>query len=290
MTRMAAIFIVSAVALFAPFATAADPTTADCLTASNASIRLRKDHHLRDAREQLLVCATMTCPAEVRDECERRLVAVNAAIPTIVFVAKDAAGNDLSSVTVRMDGKPLLDSLDGTPSSLDPGAHSFAFETAGQAPVIKAFVVQEGEKDRRERIVFGAAVATDAPPVSVTANASTGMSTPRVLGLLSGGVGLAAIGVGAAFAVLANAANTSQQTDCASPTNCQNYTQAASDHATFTTDTSVEVAGFVAGGALLIAGVVLFVVGGKADPAKTGLVLLPSFAPNGAGLTLHGGF
>ncbi len=167
MTRLAVIpLIASAVSLFAPASRAADPTMADCLGASETSIRLRSAHHLREARQQLLVCAALTCPAEVRSECERRVVAVNAAIPTLVFDAKDASGNDLLAVSVAMDGKPLAERLEGTAISLDPGAHSFHFESPGHAPVDKSFVLREGEKDRRERITFGAAATASNPPAA----------------------------------------------------------------------------------------------------------------------------
>ncbi len=134
---------------------AADPTLVDCISANEASITLRHDHRLREARQQLLVCAALACPAEVRAECERRVVDVNAAMPTITFEAKDPAGNDLLAVSVTVDGKPLVDKLQGTAISLDPGAHSFRFEAGGYAPVEKAFLLEEGRKGRREEIVFG---------------------------------------------------------------------------------------------------------------------------------------
>jgi hypothetical protein len=311
--RFAAIpLIAAAVSLLAPVAHAADPTTADCLSASNTSIKLRRDHSLREARQQLLVCAAQTCPSDISAECERHLVAVNAAIPTLVFEVKDAAGNDLPAVSVMMDGKPLTDRLEGTAISLDPGAHSFHFAIAGQTPVDKMFVLHEGEKDRRERIVFGIAAPISAPPGSVqathpgtNANSSVptgessvpssaasggGMSTLRTLGLVSGGVGLVGLGMGAVFGMLAGSASSSQQNNCASPTNCPNHAQALSDRSTFTTDSSVEIAGFVAGGVLVAAGVAMFIAGGSKEPAKTGLLFLPTISPESAGLTLRGGF
>ena len=133
---------------------AAGPTTADCLGASESYLKLRSSHRLRDARAQLLTCASPTCPADIRTECERHVAEVNLAIPTLVFVAKDAAGNDLIAVKVTVDGNPLVDRLDGTALPLDPGAHSFHFEAAGTPAVDKTIVVNEGQQDRRERVVF----------------------------------------------------------------------------------------------------------------------------------------
>jgi hypothetical protein len=92
---------------------------------------------------------------------------VNAAIPTVVFEAKDASGNDLVPVDVKMDGKLIAERLDGTALSIDPGEHAFTFASAGKTSVQKHFVIHEGEKNRRERIVFApASVAAIAPSVT----------------------------------------------------------------------------------------------------------------------------
>jgi hypothetical protein len=150
---------------------AADPTTADCLAANENAIVLLREHKLRDARAQLLVCAAANCPGDVRAECSRRVGEVNAAMPTVVFEAKDGAGNDVSIVTVTMDGRPLVDRLEGTAISLDPGEHVFLFQIPGQPGVEKRFVIRQGEKDRRERVTLGAAVPTASPatpPASVS--------------------------------------------------------------------------------------------------------------------------
>src|SRR5580704_10844756 len=79
-------------------ARAADPTVPECLTASEASLKLRSEHKLRQARAQVLVCAASTCPAEVREDCTRRMDQLIAAAPTIVFEAKDGAGRELAAV------------------------------------------------------------------------------------------------------------------------------------------------------------------------------------------------
>jgi hypothetical protein len=138
------------------------PTTAGCLAAAESSLALRSQHKLRDARAQLLICSAPSCPADVRAECIRRVAEINAALPSVVFEAKDGDGNDLVEVTVTMDGQPLADRLDGPALVVDPGVHSFVFEASGQPAVRKQFVIREGDKDRRERITLGAVAA--APP------------------------------------------------------------------------------------------------------------------------------
>jgi hypothetical protein len=172
--------VVAALVFAGRTARAADPTTADCLAASESSLTLRNQHHLRDARAQLLICSAASCPGDIRAECIRRVGEVNAAIPTIVFAAKDGAGNDIGAVKVSMNGVPLAERLEGTALSIDPGEHTFTFETTGQTTVQKHFVIREGEKDRRERITFGAMPTVAGVPVAASAPASPSGGTPSI--------------------------------------------------------------------------------------------------------------
>ena len=93
-TRAALLLTALGLTLAPQGALAADPTVRDCLTASNTSVGLRSQHKLRETRAQLLICVAGSCPAEVRDECARRMERVTAAIPTIVFEVKDGAGRE----------------------------------------------------------------------------------------------------------------------------------------------------------------------------------------------------
>ena len=173
-------------------ARAADPTTADCLSASENSLTLGSEHQLRAARAQLLVCAAASCPADVRKECTSRVADVNAAMPTIIFEARDAAGNDVSAVRVTMDGQRLAARLEGAPFSIDPGEHAFSFEMDGQPVVQKTFVIHESEKDRREVVVLGAPVAPATAAVTTVPGtlATSSTTTPkRLAGFIVGGVG-----------------------------------------------------------------------------------------------------
>jgi hypothetical protein len=202
-------------------AIAADPTTADCLAASETSLALRNQHKRRAERSQLLVCAAATCPSDIRKECLRRVDEVNAAIPTVIFEVKDAAGNDLSAVRLSMDGEVLAESLQGTALSIDPGVHTFVFETPNHAPLQKQFVIREAEKERRESIRFQdvappvqdiaparaavvvpAQTASPAPAAAPPPSDTTpGLGTPRTIALAAGGVGILSLGVGTVFAV-----------------------------------------------------------------------------------------
>jgi hypothetical protein len=285
----------------------ADITKAQCIEANTKGQDLLHDGRLTAARAQLQSCAVASCPKVIRGDCTRRVEELETMQPAIVFEAKDAAGNDLSAVSITMDGAPLVEKLDGTLLRVDPGEHVFVLTTAGSPPVTKKLVLVERDQSRKERVVF-AAPAPVPPPVApvppaparasetseahVAPPASGGMSTLRLLGLVSGGVGIVGIGVGSAFGVMAGSALSSQRSACASPASCANHPQAVSDHSTFTTDGAVSTAGFVAGGVLLAAGVVLFFAGGKKaeSGATTGLIVSPAISPGGAGLIVNGAF
>ena len=192
-------------------ASAIDPTTADCLAANEAAIALGNQTRLRDERAKLLVCAATSCPTDVRAECARRVGELNVAIPTIVFEARDAAGKDLAAVRVTVDGELLAERLAGTALSIDPGTHTFAFETSGQPRVEKELLIREGEKDRRERVAFGivapVAVASreGAAAVVVAPETATslGLGSQRIGALVAAGVGVVGIGLGVGFGLAA---------------------------------------------------------------------------------------
>ena len=150
-------FLVSAVLAVAwpQRAHAAAPTIEDCLTASEGSIALRKQHRLHEARARLLVCSDAACPGDIRDECVRQVGEINVAMPTIILEAKSTSDSDLTQVRVTMDGHVLANRLDGTAIALDPGEHAFTFETAGQPAVTQSFVVREGQKNRLVSVRLG---------------------------------------------------------------------------------------------------------------------------------------
>jgi len=263
-----------ALALALPSAPAlADLTKDQCIDANSKAQDLRRDGKLSAAREQLRSCSNPSCPAIVSDDCTRRLDDLEKAQPTIVFDAKDGTGRDVSAVKVSVDGRPLADRLDGAPLQVDPGEHAFVFTMGDQPPVTQTFVLKEGEKERRERVVIGAPAALAAPqpapegarpsPAPPAGEApSSGMGTTKIVGLAAGGVGVAGLALGSVFGLMTISEGNQQQTACASTTNCPHPSQAVSDHSTGETDRTLSMVGFVAGGVLLVGGAVLFLTAG----------------------------
>jgi hypothetical protein len=146
--------VVTAAFIASIAANAAATDVQACLASSEKGQRARANGKLREARESFLVCGNESCPAIVRRDCAQWTSELTTALPTLVFGAKDKAGRDLFDVNVSMDGESIVTKLDGKAVFVDPGRHSFKFETAGAAPVTETLLVKEGEKSRVVTVTF----------------------------------------------------------------------------------------------------------------------------------------
>ena len=123
-------------------------STEACLAAYERSQELRLNGKFEASREQLSQCVDESCPGLVRKDCSQWLGELDAAMPTIIFNARDAEGKDLVSARVRVDGNVMLEKLDGKPHPIDPGVHVFRYDLEGFEPSEETVVIQEAEKNR----------------------------------------------------------------------------------------------------------------------------------------------
>jgi hypothetical protein len=270
-----------------------------CLDANARAQDLRLGRKLSLARDQLRLCVDAACPSIVRSDCAKWLDEVERALPTIAFQAKDASGADVTAVGVTVDGEVLVDRLDGRAMPVDPGPHVFTFTAAGGRTVTRTLIVTEGEKWRREQIVFGEGSAPGSAPAAPTSPTTTtpadgggGMGTYKILGLAAGGVGVAGLAVGTVFGLLAFSEKSQQESACGSSASCAGsaYSTAAGDRSAGLTDSTIATVGFIAGGALLVGGAILFLTAPSSAPRATGMTLVPSLGPGGGGLVLGRSF
>jgi hypothetical protein len=182
----------------------ADVPTDRCIGGNAKAQWLRQAGKFDEAREQLKSCAQASCPGMVRDDCMQRLDELERAQPTIVFDVKDSAGNDVSAVAVTVDGRRLVDRLDGRAIGVDSGDHTFTFTVAGRSPVSRTLLLHEGEKGRREHVVVPASAQSSRPEVSAEPATEDRHPSPwRAIGLATAGVGVVGLGVGVALGVVA---------------------------------------------------------------------------------------
>jgi hypothetical protein len=297
---LVAVAFVGLVGMATRTANAAQTAGAACTLASDQSIKLRTDKKLRAARDQAQVCAAASCSAKVRKACQKRASDLATAIPTIVFAVKDSTGHGVSDVNVSLDGDSLADHLDGTALSVDPGRHTFTFETAGMPPYDQSFLLIEGQKDRHETITLPAPAPVSPPPpaavpvVGTADEATTHGSPMKAVAFGLGGVGLATLIVGAVTGAMADSKWHDAESECATTTQCQNHGQSVNDHNTASSLAAVSTVTLIAGGAALAAGVTLFFVAPKATDEKPaqGLSLRvdPLLGPGVEGFELEGHF
>ena len=267
------------------------PTNAQCIAANENAQTLRRGGKLQAARAELLACVVPGCPSVVRDDCAERLDEIEKAIPTIVFSATGSAHEDLSAVTVTMDGEPLTEHLGGSPVRVDPGDHTFAFVAEGYTAVVRKLVVREGVKGRQEVVAFASSAPGLAVPVDPNVAASTTERPTidprprrqRTIGYVIAGAGVLGIGLGTYFGLHAKATYDDASAHCpAGPASCDgagvNGGHDAHAHAT------VSTVAFVAGGALIAGGVFLVLTA----PKVGSVTLRPTAGARSAGFGVGG--
>lgn len=168
-----------------PVAPEASKLKAECVAALDHAQSLQSALELRGARASYLACSAPSCPGLVREDCARSLVALDAAIPTVVFSAR-ADDHDVTDARVLLDGEAISSALDGRAVALDPGAHVVRFERAGGGVFETKLIARQGEKNRAVAATFLASKPRVMPHKE--------SGRVPVLPILLGGTGLLALG------------------------------------------------------------------------------------------------
>ncbi|MBI5534496.1 MAG: hypothetical protein HY898_17355 [Deltaproteobacteria bacterium] len=190
-----------------------------CLGAYISAQRLRNEDKLVEAREQLLLCARDVCPATLKKDCTTWAAEVEQALPSVVIEARNSDGGDVIDVKVTVDGKPFTDRIDGKPKNINPGVHTFHYETEGAPAMDEKVAIRAGDKMRKLTVKFNnkgkspPGAATASPDSSAAPDSSAGPSptstgdkvegtrpVPAAVYAL-GGIGLVGFGVFTYFAL-----------------------------------------------------------------------------------------
>jgi hypothetical protein len=237
-------------------------------------------HHLKanqfaEAQRELMAC-TQTCPASLRTDCLNWLEDAERRTPTLLVVAHDSAGHEVTAVRVLVDDERVRAQLDGRPIPLDPGDHRVRFELDGAPTVVQRLTLLEGDRNHRVVIDFGAnPIQRSLPP-----------EKPRVtpipavaLGL--GAAGLLALAFGVVSGMAAEAKHASLNSECNPSDACPLSAQGELDG--FRTLRTWSTVAYVVGALGLVGGAVVWVteatatrgsvtVGLSAGPLSAGVV------------------
>jgi hypothetical protein len=209
--------IAAVLALHANAVRADAPTKAACMSAAEEADVLRRDpSRLTKALEKLRTCVADACPSIVREDCLAWREDVERRVATVVFGAEDENGARVAA-RVRLDGMPLVETIDGPPAIVDPGAHTFTFEAEGRPPLDVRVTLSEGQRNvavvaRYARAEPPKAVApplptSEPPPAAPLPEAPTTTTTRATawptVGLVLFATAGASIGLGAFYGVRA---------------------------------------------------------------------------------------
>jgi len=261
----------SAAALVFAISTLSSAAHADekvaCANASENGQKLRDDGKLVKARQEFLVCARDVCPAVIKKDCADWLQKADVSIPSVVLGAKDAHGQDLATAKVTLDGVASEESLQGKAISIDPGVHTFRFEIPGEKPIDQQIVVREGEKNRVVSVSWEKAdVSPTTPPPLTPPPPEPDTKKSKVPAFVVGGIGVAALGVGTIFTVIATGDFNDLKNSCGQTKTC-------TDDQTSPIKTKVLVADIAFGVGIVAIGtaVVLYITESGSSSAHTQL-------------------
>jgi hypothetical protein len=236
--------------------------------------------------------------SDPRQEIARNRAAALEPRLSMMHFAYEPAGTDLSGLAVRIDGvlEPLLRQRASIPTT--PGAHDIE-------------VSLPHKKTWRGRIVAGSAgtvvevdvpveddIMPNVPPADATALLRSAPRSPddegsrgraqRIAALGVGGAGLAGMGIGAVFGIIALTDNAKLRDACKGdihqcPPGAPDVTSLQSGARTAAT---VSTVGFIVGGAALVAAIILYT---SAPPSRR-IEIRASAADGAAGILIGGPF
>lgn len=231
-----------------------------------------KRDRLADARESwskaLDLAKTRNDPR--LPDVQAGLEAIDRDVPRIVI--RVAGGAQPDGLVIRRDDVTLTPASLGVPLPVNPGPHVVAASAPGREPWSKEISAQRGASP----------VTVEIPPLADAARSPVGIaipaetaaaseqrrpgSTQRTLAVVAAGAGLVSLGFGTFFAFRAKGLNDDSSPFCDSANVCSDEGVALRDDAL--TAAGVSTVTVIAGGALVVTGIVLYLTA-------------PSFAPRG---------
>jgi hypothetical protein len=183
----------------------ADDTAQQCATSYETAQRERGKGAFLEATQAAQACSQIECNALIVQECIKLLEQFKAETPTIVFSARNGRGEEIANVKVEIDGKVATEHIDGLPIAVNPGLHTFRFQTEGEEPVEIKHTARVGDKNRLIEVQVGKPVpvgptaavgAPGAPAAPLEPIRAEGGSKPiPAASIVLGGVGIVGLGV-----------------------------------------------------------------------------------------------
>lgn len=271
-------------------AAALSPTAGVRLNLSDCYAKLGKTASAWSKADEALALAERAGDASAAGLARERKAALAAKLSylTIAVSPDNAAGLELS-----LDGEKLPSAVWGTALPIDPGEHAIVASAPGHRDWTgKATVNGEASREAVEVPRLEADESAIAPVAGGSAPAPAepkpASGTLRTVGLVVGGAGVVGLGVGTALGIMAGSKKSAYEEHQDASGRCvdRECVTLSQDALGLATGSTI---GFIAGGALLATGAVLWFVApsaAKADEAKQPSIALVPWAGNtmGAGV------
>lgn len=154
---------------------------------------------------------------ERMDAAQEHMTALEPRVPWLTITVQ----GDLHEQELRLDGVVVGKAAWGSPLSVDPGTHKLTATAPGKKPWSQSINLAEGQKQTLivPELEDSPAGQSTAPAATTGAAAATA-TKKRTIGFVVGGVGVAALGVGAFFGVRTLSQKKDSDELCPTDTTC----------------------------------------------------------------------
>jgi hypothetical protein len=221
---------------------------------------------------------------ERAESARGRIDALEPRLPRLTIRVSDEVAA-LPGVRIERNGSDVAKPALGTSVPVDPGKQTIVLSAPGYESITK--VVQSVEGQPLE-------VLFDTVPTQLSSQPSTGtdrggLGGLAIAGLVTGGAGVVALGIGGAFGVVAMGKNADSDAGCDQDDVCN--PQGFRDRVDARSAGDLSTVFFVAGGVLAGAGATMFVLGlGEEGDEPATVAAYPMLGPDRVGLVLGGKF
>jgi hypothetical protein len=243
--------------------------------------------------------------AERAQLARRKAAELESKLSTLTIVVPAAA--DRPDLQIKRDGDTIGRPGWGVAIPVDPGMHTVEASAPGRK-VWQGQATVEGAGVQATLEVPPLVEAPAEPPMTAPTAGTAAPATPsssiaaapevapptahgtaqRAGGLVTGAVGVAGLIVGTTFGAIARADNNDAKKNCLVDSACnpQGYASSTSaEHAA-----TASTVAFIAGGALVAAGLVVYLTAPPSSPRSARIGLTPMVAEAATGVALHGGW
>lgn len=212
----------------------------------------------------------------------------------IAHLTLKLASNAPKDVIVTRNGVPMKDSEFGAPFPTDPGDVALVVTARGHEDRKVNLSLKDGEALEYALQVgdTGAEQAADTTTTDRAISKSitpSGRGTPlRTIGFVVGGVGVLGVGLGAVTGILTMGYASTVKDHCDASNACDSKGLDAASSGKVTSP--ISTIAFIAGGALIVTGVVLVIVGGSSKKEAPRASFAPVITPFGGTASIYGSF